>query len=222
MFSVSSKKWVLIILIVIAMSMALISLLFFKVEAVPVLAQGGDDNGTNTIDSEVLSDPNLSPVVTDSESDINSQSDGSGIEVVPISAFRHDGNNANGWFHNFLEGYIRNTSSEMACFMAPTYPPDGATLTEFRFSLLDDSATEDLFAHLRRVRLATGSADVVAGGALINLDDPTAIEIFDDTMEPGTAIVNNEYAYYVTLCFAADTATDILFYGDRVFYDPAP
>ena len=222
MVNVNSKKWILVTLIVIAMSTALTSVLLLKEEVAPVLAQGGDDRGTNAIDSDALRASDLSPVVTNSEgSDRGLQSDNSGIEVVPISAFRHDGNNANGWFHDFVGGHIRNTSSELACFMAPTYPPEGATLTQFRFSLLDDSATNDLAVDLRRVRLATGSADKVAGGAFI-LDGPTALELSDNTMEPGTALVSHEYAYYVTLCFAADTSTDILFYGARLFYDPAP
>ena len=203
---------------------ALASLLLLKPEAGTVLAQGGDDDGqTGTSNYEVIGNrvPDDLEVAPAEEGDIGPQSDGSGVEVVPIAAFKHDGNNANGWFHSFSDGYIRNTSSDFACFMAPTYPPDGATLTQFRFSLMDDSASSDLSVWLDRVNLTTGAVETIAGGALTGRNNSTPTEALDSTMAPGTAVVSKDYAYYVDLCFDADTDTEILLYGARLFYTPA-
>jgi hypothetical protein len=124
-----------------------------------------------------------------------------------------------GWFNLFSGGYIRNNSTGGSCFMAPTYPPDGATLTQLRISILDQSASDLLFVDLRRVSLATGAVDLVAGGTSVPWNDPTAVELFTG-IAPGTEVVSSAYAYYVDLCFPASSGTDILFYGSRLFYTP--
>jgi hypothetical protein len=218
MFTTRGQKLILT-LIVAAALIALASLLLLKPEAVTVLAQGGGDDGN--YEAIRNRDPGDVKVVPSADGgDIGPQSDGSGVEVVPIAAFKHDGNNANGWFHSFFGGYIQNNSSEYVCIMAPTYPPDGATLTEFRFSLVDDSASSDLYVWLDRVRLTTGGVETIAGGALAGHDSSTPTEAFDNTLTPGTQVVSKAYAYYVDFCFEPDTDTEILFYGARLFYTP--
>jgi hypothetical protein len=225
MFTAKIPNRLVLASILVAALIVLSSLLLLKSQANPVLAQGG---GEDTQDSnyQAMQDQPPEELILASveagggEGDIGPQSDNSGVEVVPIGAFRHDGNNANGWFHSFAGGSINNSSSSFACFMAPTYPPGGATLTQFRFSLTDDSPTSDLTVLLRRVRLTTGVVDIIAGGVVTGRDNPAAIEAVDNTMAPGTAVVSKDYAYYVTLCIDANTGIEIRLYGARLFYTP--
>jgi len=231
MFTIKGQNLILITLIGAALTL-LAALLLLKPGTDQAQAQEGGNGGLDqnisyreamqqTLKNHVPSHIAGASLKASSEgSVIGPQSDGSGIEVVPVSAFKHNGDNANGWFHSFPGGYIRNTSSSQACFMAPTYPPNGATLTEFRFSLVDDNAGDDLFAFLRRVRLTTGSVDIIAGGAFIGRDSPIALEVFTMNIAPGAEVVSNAYAYYIDLCFPADSGTSMLFYGARLFYTP--
>jgi hypothetical protein len=223
MFSVRGQNLIIIVLIMIILTL-LATLSYLKLGSGTALAQEGDQGGANkssnyeavqAIKSQVPND-----VAIVEEGNIDPQSDGSGIEVVPIAAFKNDGDSGNGWFHSFSGGYIENQSSNLVCFIAPTYPPNGATLTGFRFSLTDDSPTNDLFVFLERVRLTTGVVDTIAGGSLAGRDNPTAVEAVDNSMAPGTAVVSNAYAYYVDLCFDANTGPEIHLYGARVFYTP--
>jgi hypothetical protein len=219
MFTTKGQKLILT-LIVAAALIVLASLLLFTPEAVTVLAQGGgDDDNTEAMKDREPGDVKVVPSAD--EGGVGALSDGSGVEVVPIAAFRHDGNTANDWFHSFYGGYIQNDSSTSPCFMAPTYPPDGATLTEFRFSVLDDSATSDLFVFLNRLNLSTGTVQEIGGGALIGRDSSFPIEAFDNTLTPGTQVVSKDYAYFIDFCFDPDTGTEILFYGARLIYTPA-
>jgi hypothetical protein len=219
MFTTRGQNLILT-LIVAATLIVLASLLLLRPEAVTVLAQGGGDKGNN----EVMRNRGPGDVEVVPPTDgggVGPQSDNSGVEVVPIAAFRHDGDNANGWFHSFAGGYIRNSSSDFVCFAAPTYPPDGASLTQFRFSLMDDSASSDLYVWLDRVHLATGSVETIAGGALTGRNNSIPTEVVDNTLTPGTEIVSKDYAYYVDFCFEPDTDVEILFYGARLLYTPA-
>jgi hypothetical protein len=207
MFTTKGQNLVLI-LIVAAVLIVLASLLLLKPEADTVLAQGGGDGGN----SEAMKNRgpgDVKVVPSADEEGVGTLSDGSGVEVVPIAAFRHDGNNANDWFHSFYGGHIQNDSSALPCLMAPTYPPDGATLTQFRFSLLDNSASSDLSVWLDRVNLTTGAVQTIGGGSLTGRNSATPTEAFDNT---------KDYAYFVNLCFDANTGTEILLYGARLIY----
>jgi hypothetical protein len=219
MFTTRGQNLILT-LIVAAVLIVLASLLLLNPEAVTVLAQGGGDDGKNEV-MENREPGDVKVVPSADGGGVGTLSDGSGVEVVPIAAFRHDGNTANDWFHSFYDGYIRNNSSTSPCLMAPTYPPDGATLTEFRFSLLDDSASSDLYVFLDRVNLNTGAVQMIGGGALIGFDSFSPTEAFDNTLTPGTQVVSKDYAYFVILCFDPDTEMEILFYGARLMYTPA-
>jgi hypothetical protein len=198
-------------------------LLWLRPETHQALAQGGDnDSKLGNYEEGKTQAPGDRPATSGFvliEEDISSQSDGSGIEVISNGAFRNDGDSVDGWFNLFSEGYIRNEDPNAgACFMAPTYPPNGATLTQFRISILDQSPGGDIFAEFKRVRLTTGAVDLIAGGP-VPYNDPSPIELVTG-IAPGTAVVSNAYAYYVDLCFPANSSTDILFYGARLFYTP--
>lgn len=224
----NSKKLMLIIFVTSVMIAGIGTLFLFKSPTNVVLAQedsSKDKISNHEIEQEASQDQNSEDITATaygsvSKSLIDSQSSALGIEVIPIGAFRNDGDNVDGWFNLFVEGYIRNDSSEPACFMAPTYPPVGATLTEFRISILDQNATFDLFfVQLKRVNLTTGVVDVVAGGdGSIPWNDTNATELFAN-ISPGTETVSNLHAYYVNLCFPGNTGTDVLFYGARLFYN---
>jgi hypothetical protein len=217
-------KPILISLVVLVAS-ALGAFLFYQSPGDTALAQGGTygnseaANNFEAMQQALAAQPDqlqVKVVDASAEDELELQSDGSGVEVVPISALRHDGNNASDWLHLFNGAYIRNNSANQVCFAAPTYPPDGATLTQFRFSVLDDSATDDLVVLLQRTNLANGAVDIIAGGSLAGRDNATAIEAFDSTVSPSA--VSSNYAYYITLCFEPNTGTEILFYGARLFY----
>jgi|GEM_PF-2335817 len=224
MFAAKNRNLVLIIVILAGMLAVFAAVLFLNLETdTVVLAQEGG-LGSNKGDNAKIggdTEPSLSVVTADSQGgDIGTESDGSGIEVVPIGAFKHNGNNANDWFHDFSGGYIENTSTvNDVCLMAPTYPPDGATLTRFEFALLDDSLSEELFVYIKGVELATGSSVLIGGGAA-SLDSATPTVVYDPTLSP--ASVSNSYAYYVTTCIPANTQGEIQLYGARLFYTPAP
>lgn len=231
MFNAKSQNLILMILMV-ALLAELVALLL-KPTVQTVLAQsGGTDDakmGNAAAWQQAVKSGNVTMLdasaftpVTIADETIGPQSDGSGIEVMSNGAFRNDGDSVDGWFNLFSGGYIQNNGSNAACFMAPVYPPNGATLTQFRLSLLDQSSDKNLqFLRLHRVRLATGAVNLVAGGGPVSWNSPTAIELyFTGGITPGTEVVSNAYAYYVDLCFDPASSTDILFYGARLFYTP--
>jgi hypothetical protein len=218
-FKVVNLKGQNLVFIVLIAALLVIILFHFKPETRLVLAQAGGKVGNAVaVQNQGENEPAFVPV---NEAAIEPQSDGSGIEVISNSAFRNDGDSVDGWFNLFSGGYIRNNGATTACFMAPTYPPNNATLTQFGISILDQSATTNLqFVRLHRVNLTTGAVDVMAGG-LINWNDPTAVElIWSAGIAPGTAKVSPGYSYYVDLCFDPSSGADILFYGARLFYNP--
>lgn len=215
------------IVIVITALIALIIPFLLKQPVMKVLAQGDSPRnakisntalGQQEHEKQALSG-SPATAFTASEADVVPFSDGSGVEVIPIGAFRNDGDNVDGWFNWFTRGYIRNDGVQDACFMAPTYPPNGSTLAGIGISLLDQSSSKNLyFAELKRVRLSTGTVDYMAGGDIIR-NNSNATELFASVV-PETAVVSNAYAYYFHLCFPGSSGTDILLYGARLFYIP--
>lgn len=224
MFSAKNQNLLLVVLAIVLMA-ELATLVWLKPPAGAALAQGGDAGGQKRGNAVVRQEASISPVEfapVAAQGDLGPQSDGSGFEVMSNGAFRNDGDSVDGWRNLFSGGFIHNNGPDPACFMAPVYPPNGATLTEFRFSILDKSAKNLLFVQLHRVRLATGTVDLVSGSGPINWNNPNASELFfqNPKIVPGTERVSNAYAYYVDLCFDGGTGTDILFYGARLFYTP--
>ncbi|MCB0168861.1 MAG: hypothetical protein KDI79_31830 [Anaerolineae bacterium] len=217
------EKHKLSILLVIAgiILIGIFTPLLLKAPVNDVFAQ--DDHGHSQLPNDVVGQQagaaSGNPAFSTNRGDIGPLSDGSGVEVIPIGAFRNDGNNVDGWFNLFSGGYIQNAGSQGACFMAPTYPPNGSTLTGIGISLLDKSSDKNLFfAELKRVRLNTGVVDKLAGGD-INWNDPNPVELFAP-IASGTAAVSNAYAYYFHLCFPANSGVDISLYGATLFYTP--
>jgi hypothetical protein len=220
MLNIKGHNLIVIILLT-AILTGLAALFLLKSKVGTALAQGGEDSGHKNSNYEDMSNrASIALVAPVEESTITPQSDGSGIEVVSNGAFRNDGDSVDGWFNLFADGHIRNDSAGGACFMAPTYPPNGATLTQFFFSLLDQNPTDNLFIELKRVRFTTGAVDVLAGGT-VTWNDTDAVELlFVSGITPGTQVVSSAYAYYVDLCFPPGSSTDILFYGARLIYNP--
>jgi hypothetical protein len=216
MFKSRNQNLIILILAGIVLT-ELAILLWLRPQTHNALAQGGD-NSHKVGNYEQWKNQAPGDYVAISPADkIDSQSDGSGIEVISNGAFRNDGDSVDGWYNLFSEGFIRNNGPIGACFMAPTYPPNGATLTQFSSSILDQSV-DDMFVELKRVRLTTGAVELIAGGN-ISRNDPAPVELFT-SIAPGTALVSNTYAYYVDLCFPANSDVNILFYGARLFYTP--
>jgi hypothetical protein len=227
MFATRGQKLLLIILVMVAALSVMASWLLFKPEAGTALAQGGGEGDKKTDNYEAWQeavksrDPSASTafVALPEGGDIGPQSDGSGVEVLSMGAFKNDGDSVDSWFNYFLGGYFRNDGDEVACFMAPTYPPNGAALTQVRISILDQSASSDiLFAELKRVKLTTGVVDYMSGGD-VPWNDPSPVELMAGIV-PGTEVVSNDYAYYFHLCFPPSSGVDVLFYGARLFYAP--
>jgi hypothetical protein len=225
MFATRGQKLLLIILIMVAALSVMASWLLFKPEAGTALAQGGGEGDKKTNNYEAWQEAARSRdssaptafVALSEGGDIGPQSDGSGVEVLSMGAFKNDGDSVDSWFNYFLGGFFRNDGDQYACFMAPTYPPDGATLTQVRMSILDQSASSDIsFAELKRVKLTTGVVDYMAGGN-VPWNDPSPVELMAG-IAVGTEVVSNDYAYYFHLCFPPSSGADVLFYGARLFY----
>jgi hypothetical protein len=229
MFKKKEQNLILFVLILFAIAFTATSvLLIVRPKPDLALAQEGADGGTGEsikyiefiqsgqTEQEVGGTTVTPPEIASDGSLIQPQSDDSGVEVVPIGAFRHNGDNANDWFHSFWNNYIRNDSGSQACLMAPTYPPDGANLTHFLISFKDDSATYNFDQiTLRRLNLTTGSVNTLAGGSF-GWNAPNPVEAYW-VISSGTT-VSKDYAYYVTLCFEPNSSTGVLFYGARLFY----
>jgi hypothetical protein len=220
---ITKRYWLWLSISLITVILTIMALWRSQAAGETALAQeGGGETSSNgdSIQEILQSQPAGDTVIVTSEA-IGPQSDNSGIEVIPSAAFRHDGNNANGWVHWFANGYLRNNSSQFACFMAPTYPPAGATLTRFSVAMRDNHATEDLGVGLYRVPLTnSGPSELLAATTPVGLNSPNVVEASDITIEPGKTVVSHSYAYYVAFCFRPDTSTAILFYGARLFYTP--
>ena len=161
----------------------------------------------------------------DLKAPISGQSTNSGAEFIPASAFRHDGFTglANDYLYWPTGGYIRNNSANDVCLSAPVYVPDGATLTEFSIYVLDNDPSINLSEdppdriHFWRKNLAspTTSAEALATAFIPGVVADTFIRRWFIGIS-GT--VSNDYGYYTTFCFPADTGLDILVYGARVDY----
>lgn len=219
----SKRYWLWLSLSILTVAVTITTLTLLKGAGKTALAQEGNSN-FEELQEAIENQPPGDTVITSGEAgQFGPQSDGSGIEVISSAAFRNDGDNPNGWVHWFANGYLRNNSSQLACFMAPTYPPAGATLTRFSITMRDANGAEDLGVVLYRVPLAnSGPSEVLAVAFPQNLNNPNVIEASDLTIEPGKALVSNAYAYYAAFCFPGSTSQTILFYGARLFYNPAP
>lgn len=217
------------LLIVATTVLVLSSMFLFKPDGGTVSAQEGGGPGKKVSNLDAwqgqVTEPAPGEAVASAyqpvsdDSGISPQSDGSGIEVIPIGAFKNDGDNVDGWFNSFSGGYIRNDGPLVACFMAPAYPPLDSTLTQIRISLLDNNANLNLFfAELKRINLVNGTVNKLAGGTVV-WNDPNPVELFEN-ISPNLAAVSSSYAYYFHLCFPANSGTSIQFYGARLFYTP--
>lgn len=154
------------------------------------------------------------------DSSIDPQSTNSGTEVIPTSAFRHDGTNGNGFRFWPYSGYLRNRSSSLMCLSAPVYVPDGVTMTRFSMYFVDDSPS-DIEARLYRKNHAfpTSTAELISSMFFSGIDESTIFVGWDDTFEPGTETVSNNYGYSIAFCFDANTSLDQRIYGFSVDYD---
>jgi hypothetical protein len=91
------------------------------------------------------------------------------------------------------------------------------------FRDINDTLDMDLWQpSLRRVHLATGVSEVMAG-------DPDYLPWGSANTNPiegyfsipsGMQLVSSDYAYYVTFCIPDGSLLDIRFYGARLLYTP--
>lgn len=186
---------------------------------------------------EVETLDNAIPMVMDGDPNapvIGGQSTSSGVEFIPASSFRYDGfsgpNNANGYRYWPTGGYIRNNSALDICLSAPVYVPDGATLTEASIYVMDDYAPTNLgltvdSINFRRKNLAspTTAADNIVLMAIPGTVDDTIVRRWLLPIPNGNTVaggenVSNDYGYYISFCFPANSGLDILVYGARVDY----
>ena len=220
---INIRKFSIWIVVLVAIFTILAGLLLLKPENGPVLAQGGGDSDEGSSLLETIQDSDLGEaVVVPAGGDIGSQSDDSGIEVVPIGAFRHDGDNAAGFVHDLPGGYIYNESASLMCFSAPAYLPEGATVTELHWTFLDDSAAEDLAMFLFRVQntnTASNGSQLMVGATVSPWDNPGVFEaVYNGAIS--NPVISHDYSYYLYFCFQASTGLEMRLYGARVFYTP--
>ncbi len=157
-------------------------------------------------------------------------------ETVPIAAFRHNGDNANNsvlYYNiiddNIIDAYIRSSGTVTPELVAPIYPPNGAALTQFRISVRDVITTsngQDITAKLHRVKLDTGSVDLISQISTSVFDETgpniqiIANETFIDIPATGLENVSSDFSYYITLTLPSNPGDtiDVLFFGARVIY----
>lgn len=163
-----------------------------------------------------------------SSADIDPQSTLSGSEHVPPSAFRSDGfaGAAVGYRFSVLGGtfpggYIRNNSANSLCMAAPVYLPHGKTVTEFSIFFMDDHPTLNLDSIItlwrKDLNVPGNAAEIMADFNSPAIDSTSIIRGFDNTIS--NAVVNNQYSYYITFCFYANTGLQHLIYGFKVDYN---
>lgn len=187
---------------------------------------------------DVYTNPNvLDPAGVESQEgqlevvgDLTIESTLSGSEHIPASAFRSDGypGAAVGYRFSVLGGtfpggYVRNISADFVCMAAPVYLPDGATVTEFSIFFMDDHPTYDMYeVRLWRKNHASpgNAADKMVDLDFPGVDDRTIRRGSTTDIASGTAVVSNDYGYYITFCFFPNTGLQNLVYGFRVDYNP--
>lgn len=164
-----------------------------------------------------------------SGSGIGPESTNSGAEFVPASALRGDGfpGAAVGYRFSviggtFPGGYVRNISANFVCMAAPVYLPDGATVTQFAMYFMDDHPTLDMNNAVnlwRKSHTNSGNnANIMASLAPNGIDQPIIFRA--STTGISNATVNNNFGYYVTICFQPSTGSQHLLYGFEVDYNP--
>lgn len=163
--------------------------------------------------------------------DISTQSDNSGVEIVPGAAFVHtnelgSGSEAEDWFFSFAGGYLTNDSvshsgiSKSVCLMAPVYLPLDSTIIGFSAYVLDQSSTIDVAIFLDRTRSHGGWTELAAvqsTGSSTSIQTLTDPSIFADGDANVVALNHN---YHVSLCLPAGSDFDIRVFGARVDYIP--
>jgi hypothetical protein len=143
----------------------------------------------------------------------------SNVEVIPAAAFRPNGPQADQPYFDFGAGFVRNRSEEQLCLLAPLSPPAGATLTELRASLFDNSDDKSLQLQLHRLRLATGQTDLLA--TLTSTGTATSPASSETVPAPLSVGVAENDSYYLSACFEAENPFKLALIGARLFYTPA-
>lgn len=224
MFKTKSLNLIVISIVVIIVVTAFAIWLLVEPSSGIVLAQGGKGENPNAALQEFLANQDLNnTIVTPFDGDsgftsIGTQSDGSGVEVVPTGAFRHNGDNPNGYRHYFAGGYLRTSTNTEVCFMAPTYPPIGTEVTSFAAAILDNDATANIPVALFRVPLANTSGAEGMAGVISAGQNASSVVLTDNTIVGGTELVTDAYAYFVAVCIPDNADFTILFYGAGLGY----
>jgi hypothetical protein len=131
-----------------------------------------------------------------------------GAVSVPAHVFRNETDAfVCSWTSLYSQGYgYFDTSSSATGSCDPVAGislPDGVTLTGLNCSLIDNDATNSMFARLYRVNMATGAIQFVYITG--STTDSAAIQIVSDSTAdtPDSNLVDNaSYAYYVAIPFS--------------------
>lgn len=187
------------------------------------LGQEGEESGVRPLAS---TDDMIVQIGAD-PGQITGQSDGSGIEIVPASAFVHTGGvggaktgtEADDWFFDFDGGFVRNDSANFVCMMAPVYLPPGSIIDSFTVYLVDNSAS-NLTVYLDKVDVIDGWVElgrVTSSGSSASIQTLTDPAIVSDNgaNTVSTVAVN----FYVDFCFPnSATGTSLRLNAARVNY----
>jgi hypothetical protein len=163
----------------------------------------------------------------ESGENISTQSDGSGVEIVPGAAFIHtnelgSGTEAKDWFFSFNGGFLTNDSfaesgvNKAVCLAAPVYLPIGATIIKFQGYALDNSTASDVAIYFDRTSSFGGWTELAA---VQSTGNNTSVQtLTDPSITAGANVVATENNYQVSLCLPAGSDFNILVYGAQITY----
>jgi hypothetical protein len=136
---------------------------------------------------------------------------GTSYHVLPPAAFTLDGASPAGYFMDFAGGYV-HVPSGSAGLLAPVYLPRGVTVVSLEVFVQDNHATGYTSFYLRRIPLASGSAQAMAIVSSPLGISPDRGPLVDTSIEHPE--VSHDYAYQVTTVLNHDT----YLYGVRIGY----
>ncbi|MGD9347581.1 MAG: hypothetical protein PVH84_17070 [Candidatus Aminicenantes bacterium] len=130
---------------------------------------------------------------------------------IPVPAFVNDGDEPDGYFFSFADGYMSAKFETGCCMSAPIVFPEGASnLKSVKILVWDSNAISDEWFNLYRMDLLTGGAQYLGTAETSGTGGPTVL-----TITPSSGAIGVRYAYYLGTCLRIDVRV----YGAAALYD---
>jgi|GEM_PF-2385963 len=159
-----------------------------------------------------------------SSASISTQSDGSGVEVVPAAAFINTnelgtGTGGNDWFFSLstggLGGFVTNDSGgNWVCLAAPIYLPPDVTMESFTVYIFDGS-NSDVYVYFDRTEAWDLNYDEMAW--VQSSGNVGAVRAFTSS-SISDPVVKSGFNYHIAFCLPSNTDFNIGIFGAQVNY----